>query len=334
MSDRPEVEKSSSPIRAWLVRGVGLVLFLVILTRVDYRGAFQLIRQANPLTLLAAFFLILPMVALKTLRWRRLQHVARIDSGTFESSFLAYLTGMYAGLVTPGRVGEFLRVKYLTDAGAPLGPAMSTVLWDRLIDVGGLFFMGLLALAPLAGEFGNLYRGLLILLVLLTLGTPVVLRGGGGIGSRARAALAALAERAGAPGRRAREVGSALGDTLAGMGPSTWLSLLALTLAGWLVYYLQAWLLARTLGIGLGLFPLVVSVTAAAVAAFLPVSISGLGTRDAAMVILFKRFGSPGEQAVALSTLVFLILIANALLGLWASHRLERLTGSGNRNPN
>ena len=118
------------------------------------------------------------------------------------------------------------------------------------------------------------------------------------------------------------------------MSPGVWLSLLLLTLAGWVVYYLQAWLLARTLGITLGLFPLVVCVTAAAVAAFLPVSISGLGTRDAAMIILFRRFGCPGEQAVALSTLVFLVLIANALLGLWASHRLEGLADKPGRNPN
>lgn len=318
-----------SPIRAWLVRGIGLVLFSVILSRVDYRGAFRLMRAANPLTLGAAFLLIFPMVAVKTLRWRQLQRLAGLGAGNFETSYLAYLSGMYAGLVTPGRVGEFLRVKYLTDAGAPLGPAMSTVLWDRLIDVGGLFFMGLLALAPLAGDFASLFRILVGLAVLLALGTPLVLRGGGALGRRSRGWVAQRVEALGGLGRKFREVGAGLATTLDAIGPGAWLSLVGLTLVGWVVYYLQAWLLARALGIGLGLFPLLVSVTVAAVAAFLPVSISGLGTRDAAMIVLFQRFGSTGEQAVALSALVFVVLIANALLGLLATQRLGRLTRVG-----
>lgn len=328
--ESPGSKTSSSPIRSWFVRGIGLLLFLLILSRIDYRGATRILLGADPLTLVAAFLLILPMMALKTIRWRRLQRISTIRPGDFASSLLAYMTGMYAGLVTPGRVGEFLRVKHLTDAGAPLGPAMSTVIWDRLIDIAGLLFMGLLALGPLAAQFRGLYFGLLVLTLALAVGIPLVLRGGGRVGVATRSALHRLSGRGGGVGRRLGEIGAALAETLGRIGPSEALVLLGLTLAGWVIYYFQAWLLATTLGIPLGLFPLVVSVTAAAVAAFVPVSISGLGTRDAALVVLLGRFGRPSEEAVALSTLVFLVLVANALLGLLASQWLHRRTRNEN----
>lgn len=329
----PRANKTS-PIRSWLFRGIGLALFVLILLKIDHQEALRLLVRADPLTLAGAFLLILPMMALKTLRWRLLQRITGIQGGDFQASLLAYMTGMYAGLVTPGRVGEFVRVKYLTDRGAPVGPAMSTVIWDRLIDIAGLLLLGLLALGPLAGEFQGLYGSLLVLVLGLGIGTPLLLRGGGRWGAALRTSLRHLAQRGGRVGAKLAETGSALGWTLGRIGARAWIALVGLTLAGWVVYYLQAWFLAQTLGLPLGLFPLVVSVTAAAVAAFVPVSISGLGTRDAAMVLLFGKFGRPSEEAVALSTLVLLVLVANAILGLLASQRLASLGKAASRFEN
>lgn len=313
----------SRTVRAWLIRAIGLALFGLVLTRIDFGRSLALLGRADPAILAAAALLIFPMMALKTVRWRWLQRTAGLRETSFTHSFLAYFTGMYAGLITPGRVGELVRVRYLTNRGAPLGPALSTVIWDRIIDVGGLFLIGLIALWPLSGDFRSLYLGAAGLAVLGAAGVALLVWKGGSGSVLAEALLRRIPRRGGRLGEKLGAAVPAFLGSLSGLRFPALMGMFVLTLAGWAVYYLQAWLLARTIGITLGLLPLVVSITAATTAAFLPVSISGLGTRDAALVILFQRFGRPGEEAMALSALIFLALIVNALLGFVASQILE-----------
>jgi len=281
------------------------------------------VRGARPELLLGAVTLIFPMIALKTARWIWLQRAVGIDGGGFTRSFLAYLTGMYAGLITPGRVGELIRVRYLTNGGADLGPALSTVFLDRLIDILGLLALGLMALAPLAREFLSFYLALVALAVAAAIVGVLFSRREGPVYRLLRAAFRKMVASTGSAGQRVEPLAAALNRALGSLGPIRLSGMAGLTLAGWMVYYLQAWALAAALRIPIGLPALMVSTTTAAVAALVPVSISGLGTRDAVLIVLFRRFGLPSEEAVAFSSLVFLMLVANAVFGFLASQWLE-----------
>jgi len=309
----------SDPRLAWLLRAIGLGLFVFLVVRSDPAAIAGVLKRAKPLPLIAAGLMIFPMIAFKTARWRDLQRAVRIDGISFGDSYRAYLEGLFAGLVTPGRVGEFVRVRSLTGRGAPLGPAMATVIWDRIFDVLGLLFIGSVALIPLAGSFRSLYLGSLVALGLGLSAAGFILWGPT---RRWRDILSRSPNQQTGPGglrRKLAETLSALllasrsfrGELLARVG--------ILTLAGWAVYYLQAWLLARTINLELPLTSLIVAVTAAAVASFLPISISGIGTRDVALVILFQRMGRTREEALAYSALVMAMLLLNALIGLAAS---------------
>ncbi|HEX7880021.1 MAG TPA: lysylphosphatidylglycerol synthase transmembrane domain-containing protein [Candidatus Eisenbacteria bacterium] len=310
----------SDPRLAWLVRAIGVGLFVILIARSDPGAIAGVLRRANPATIGLAGLLIFPMIAFKTARWRDLQRAVRLPMAPFGESFRAYLEGLFAGLVTPGRVGEFVRVRSLTRQGAAFGPAMATVLWDRVFDVLGLFLLGSLALVPLAGTFRGLYvgslaalgGGLLVTAFLvwgptggwrrfMTPRTPTQGHSGQGLAGKLRESLAGLLEAS----------RSFRGGLLVRVG--------LLTLLGWVVYYAQAWLLARAIHLDLRLDALIVAVTAAAVAAFLPISISGIGTRDAALVVLFTRLGETREEALAYSALVLAMLLLNALVGLVAS---------------
>jgi len=310
----------SDPRLAWLLRAIGLGLFVFLVLRSDPAAIAGVLKRSRLLPLFAAGLMIFPMIAFKTARWRDLQRAVRIEGISFGDSYRAYMEGLFAGLVTPGRVGEFVRVRSLTRRGAPLGSAMATVLWDRIFDVLGLLFLGSVALIPLAGSFRGLYVGSLVALGGGLLVAGVVLFGPTG-------GWQDLLSRPGAGGadsvgRLRRKLGEAVGALLLA-SRSFRGGLLArvglLTLAGWGVYYLQAWLLASTIRLELPFVSLVVAVTAAAVATFLPISISGIGTRDVALVIIFQRMGKTREEALAYSALVLAMLILNALIGLVAS---------------
>ena len=50
-------------------------------------------------------------------------------------------------------------------------------------------------------------------------------------------------------------------------------------------------------------------------AALVPVSVAGAGTRDALMVALFARLQLSAAQAIGLSTLILVLNLANAAFG-------------------
>jgi uncharacterized protein (TIRG00374 family) len=263
------------------------------------------------------------MLVLNTARGIGLQRAVGIEGGGFGRCLLAYFAGMYAGLVTPGRVGELIRVRYLTGNGAGFGPSMATVLWDRIIDIAGLLFIGLLALLPISGRYKFLYIGAVVLVLLLAAAVLGIAIGRGAFRRSLEGFLRRMPGKSRLVGRRAGDVLLSFTGTL---DRTSWKSLsgmFAITLCGWVFYYVQSILLARSVGIPLSILPLVVSTTAAAITSLIPISISGIGTRDATLVVLFDYFGRPSEEAVALSGLVLMVMVANALVGFLAGQILE-----------
>jgi uncharacterized protein (TIRG00374 family) len=84
-----------------------------------------------------------------------------------------------------------------------------------------------------------------------------------------------------------------------------------------LVLVLAALLAARAVGIGVGVGPtaLLAFFPAVLIAQVLPVSISGLGVREAAFILFLHPLGIRDEQAIALGLLLYLLNVAVSLLG-------------------
>jgi uncharacterized membrane protein YbhN (UPF0104 family) len=94
----------------------------------------------------------------------------------------------------------------------------------------------------------------------------------------------------------------------------------------------RVWLLA--LAIGLPLDPATVGglTGLTTVAALVPISVSGVGTRDAVMVALLAQMGESAAAAVALSTLILLLNVANAVFG-YAVWWVETRSGAAPARP-
>jgi uncharacterized membrane protein YbhN (UPF0104 family) len=98
-------------------------------------------------------------------------------------------------------------------------------------------------------------------------------------------------------------------------------------LLAYALFFWQGWLLALALDLPLGMVYLAVCLSVAGVAALLPISFSGLGTRDAILILLFAPLGLAAEEAVAFSTLFFLTFyVGGGALGAiaWQVKPLEQ----------
>jgi uncharacterized membrane protein YbhN (UPF0104 family) len=96
-----------------------------------------------------------------------------------------------------------------------------------------------------------------------------------------------------------------------------------LTLASFAVSIFRVWLLAAALGIWLN--PLEVSgyVGLTTAAALVPVTVGGVGTRDAISVLALSQLGYPASQGLALAALILLLNLAQAITGwlIWLRYK-------------
>ena len=126
---------SRSRIR-WLMRLFGPVLLAWVIWRFAERDTLRdTLVEADPLPILAAIALNALVIHLKVWRWRNLLHALDVAI-PFREAYRAFLPSLYLGLVTPGRVGDALRVQYLKRdhaVGYSEGLAVSVI--DRLCDV-------------------------------------------------------------------------------------------------------------------------------------------------------------------------------------------------------
>lgn len=287
---------------------IGLAVFAFILVRINLSETVAILSKANVAYLLLAVVFVAPVLLLEALRWNFILRRLGISYG-FGEAFSMFASSLYIGTITPARVGEFVRVGFLK--GHSFGRAFFSVFADRVSDM--LFLM-------LAGYFGMFFfaRALeqqifwfsaAIIGSILLLAVMVVKR------DFVRMVLRAVFTRV-VPERLRTDVKAAFYDFYSGFllifNVKSAASIFLITLASWLVYYSQVFLLAKALSIDISFIHLATAMSIAGLLSVLPISISGIGTRDAAFVFFFSLLGIRSEFAVALSVLVLAMMVVVA----------------------
>ncbi len=289
-----------------LIRLVGPLLFLLILSRMDLGRLADTIASVKLPFLVAALLLYPCLILMKAWRWQMLLIQQRINYG-LGPAFLAYNASLSAGYVTPGRLGEFMKALYPhQDEGAPLGQTLSSAFVDRLFDLYLLLMTASLGIAifSLPGQLSRI-----VLVILLAVGLTPLLILIPDVSRRAGALVIkgwSLLMGAG----REEQVSQALGDFQQGAEQLLSIRLafpLLVTVLAYAVFYLQCYLTALALRLPLSYPYAAFCVSLASLLALLPVSVSGLGVRDAAFIVLLQPLGATAELAVSYALLILLV---------------------------
>lgn len=297
-------------LRRWLPRLVGLALSMIAVVVVGPRDVARGLRAANPWLVAIAAVAVFPLLAPKARRWQ----IVLDDFGIalpWRDAFRFYAIGLWAAIVTPGQLGDGLKAWYVQSRGGHLAPALASVIVDRLFDVLMLLAAAAVGVAVYGGAFGAQFA----LVGVLTVGAVLGIAG---------AAYPAMRRRAAAflpGGVRGRVAGmrwvSALRDAHLGGGS------IALAL-GWSLLSFGAtlgriYLCFRALDIRLALPTFVAVVGLSSLAGLL--SVSGIGTRDWALIALLGRAHIGHETALAASFLILFLNLTNIVPGLVAWYR-------------
>jgi uncharacterized protein (TIRG00374 family) len=303
-------------LRQIAFRLIGLGILAVILARLDLQATITALTRAHWGYLLLALAADPILFGLKSWRWRELLKMQGI-AYPWTDAFLAFMAGFFLGLVTPGRVGEMGKALYLRqDRDVPVSEGLANVLMDRMFDLYTILMLGTAGLVwfRLLPEWALV---LLIVLAGLALWFPFAL-------ATDRFAGWGLRLVRGIPYLRPYHA-SMVEATVrfqGGLRPLLTPGLAApllLTAIAYALFFGQAHLLARALDLGVGIIYLAVCLSVSGVITLLPISFSGLGTRDAILIALFAPLGLSAEQALAFSTLFFLIFyVGGGIIGALA----------------
>ena len=295
-----------------LIRLVGPLTLVLVVLRLEDKGALSSsLKQAAWLPLVGALLLNLPVIHLKVLRWRELL-AERGYSYPLDRSYAAVLSSLYLGMLTPGRVGDALRIQYVRcEIDTPYTEGLAATLMDRFCDLYVLAAVAALGMV----HFAAVLRGELAfatwIAVAIAMLAPVLLLAKG------------PAELFGRLLRRFTERWHASLDglltSLRALTRKGLVFAIPLTVGAFALNYAQGWLLSRAIGIDLSYVDVAALLSATSLLGLMPISISGIGVRELFLALVFPALGLQPAQGVAFGLLVFACInLATVLIGFVA----------------
>ena len=295
--------------------GVSAAALFLIIRQADTDAMIRVLKSADPVDVLVVIAVYLIGQALTAWRWRLI--AARVGFGESMREFLRYYyVGMFFNLFGPSTLGgDVVRALYL---GAPAGRravALHTVFFDRLSGLVMLVFVAVAAIL-LFGRFG-----LPIPMIALVVATGAAMAiGWFMVPTLSRRFLSAdgrmnrLVERDLKPFWRdkrllLRTAGISVGFHIVQASSLILLGSAVSMHVDWRYYFI--------------FHPLVTVLSA------LPVSVAGLGIREAGYVWFLRRQGVEIDTATAFGLLWFVVLLASSLVGglvyLWSGAAVPTL---------
>jgi uncharacterized protein (TIRG00374 family) len=289
---------------------IGLFVLGWVLSRLDLHAIGAALGRVSLTTLLACAAFFSFNLWLKVLRWQRLLAAQGIRL-PHRVALAAFMSAQFYAQITVGRVGEFVRIEALIERGVKPASALSSCVFDRLLDVFLVLFAGSVLGAFVLGHRRVAWAAALSLVALATLATGFLIV----LGRRPAAVGGELAP------TLVRRLRRALHDLASGMLPMLrarpLIEAAFWTAGAWTGYFAALFALADGLGLSVSRLLLTATASFAALSALLPVSVSGLGARELIYIEVLRSQGVANEAAVALSLLHLAVMtLVAVLLGL------------------
>jgi hypothetical protein len=298
----------------FIARLLGLLFLVFVILQFDWQR-FQLIfREIKLLPVIIACFLNILRLFIETLRWCSLLKIQKIFY-KIKDAFLVVLSSAYVGIVTPGRIGNFIRIFYLKDdMNVAFGVAFSSVMMDKLLELITLTCFGWWGLTLLGT--GLRVIAILILSIILLFLIFLIINY-----KRLHLALEKIFLRAFKIEGNINKFDEERHLFYKSFSEFKNIKLLkpaVISFIGFTIFFIQAFFVAYALNMDLSFTDLakVISLTRL-IARVIPLSIFGLGSKDVAFVaVLHKNFHIEIAKGIAFSIIfLFTSYIISAITG-------------------
>jgi len=289
----------------------GIILLIYILWRFNIEKILSVFSTLNPLYA-ALCFLGLPIILFViNIQWQMILKRQCIHV-SFAYSLKNLLIGYFYGFITPGGFGAYLRVLYLKyESKAPIPKCISNIITHNTIDYITIFILGSIGGLFLLGQYPYLRILILILLFAISFLFIFFLR------QKTSKPLFEKLLRT----QIFQFIQHYMKDPIESFYedlPSFKSLLLPFVVSffSWFVFYTEMFLIAQLFNIHIPYITFFFMLAITSSIAVIPISIYGLGTRDATLVALFSLYNIPPENSISFSLFWFTVFfITPSIIG-------------------
>jgi len=269
-----------------LLRILGIIIFIIVLFNVDLAEIWQQIRKVNLLFLLMAILFQVVLLVVKGFRWHILNQGIN-NKESVSRSMGEFLESYAMGVITPGRIGELMKVGYQNKRVKIIATGVK-VLAERGLDIGFFIIIAASALIWTNLVDTNPYLNFIIFLggVLIII-IAVLLIGSKKLNNWIDKLVKNTSE------------------TILLRTKKELLIIFVLALISGLSSFISCYFLAKGIDFKISFLAVSGGVAIAGLLNMLPITVMGLGTRELTFLYVFKSFSE--SQVLALSGLVFLV---------------------------
>lgn len=297
------------------LRFLGIILFIYVLSRIDIAEALTAFKEISITYLLLGILFIIIGFSIRTLKWKLLTDA--VGAGvSFKNLMKIMAKSVFLGTITPAKIGEFWRAKYLNEASLVSGgKTFYTAFVDRLVD---LFVMGIVLVLGLiifflkfgVGEAWEIPALVFVLFIFLAFFIFKKI----GLRKSLRFLIKFLI-----PSAWKGKTDIFLNEFDQGLASLNLRLFLKLLSCGFLYYcilIISYYFRALALNIPIDFWYLFFIIAIVWAVLILPITVLGMGTREATFIYFFSLLGISASLAVAFSLLgVFLDILIISLPG-------------------
>ena len=297
--------KKLSKVKIW--RFIGPLIVAAAILWAGPSKVWNILSAADIKLISLAAFLAIPMTVIKGIRWQLLLRSYNIELSFAESTSM-YSVGMLFSGITPGRIGDLVKILMLIKKGCSVAKAIASNIFDRLFDVVFVVFAGYFGMWYFSKFFtAQLNIINIIFFIVLVLACAFFFQ---------RKLIKKIAIKL-VPSQYRPVVLESWNEIIAGFFKNrtsrlVWIAFW--TIIFWTTQFFVIYLCGRAVGIEISFFYISACAAVAMTLSLLPITVAGVGTRDAAFILLLGQVGIAKEQSLAFSSLVLAIFLINCLV--------------------
>lgn len=292
---------------------LGPIIFIYILFQINYHLLFEEIKLLKWHFLILAIFIMIFEIIIKSLRWQCILSSLNIIISKIKCLELHWL-GIFVGVITPGRLGELIKIYFLKNKGYSAFRSLFSIILDRIIDILILLFFSVLIFIFFLKDIGIYMIVLSIILLLIIILIFLLFNKESWLNKFF--------------GKIIQKVFpmnfknysnfsfSKLWQGIKTLKKKQIFYFLIYLIIAWFFYFLSRYFIALSLGLDLSFLDISIISILVAIVTILPISIAGLGTREVAVIYLFGLFNLNKETALLFSLLIFTTDILVVSFGL------------------
>lgn len=292
---------------------VGIAIFLYILFKLEVLNIINEIKNANLLFLFIAIFLVFVAFFTSTLKWFVIARKQKTPVGLIDAFKINLMSGFY-GFITPSRIGGIIRAEYLRGFNKnKLGKGISNYILEKILDLGALLILMIFSSFVLRDVLSLSYfhyalGGFLAILIFIFIFKDR---------ERTESFLKIFYVKL-LPKKIKETAREGFYSFYESLPEKKYFALfLMLSIINWITLYSIFFFIGLSVGINASFFYFLLFMPITTFVGQIPITINGLGTREAMMISLFSLLGISATKIFSMSLINLVINgIFPAIIGM------------------